>query len=178
MMPLGAEAPLFDLLDTVSGNMLKTNDLRGKNGTVIMFICVHCPYVVHIQDELAAIAKEYLKKEIGFVAISSNDIKNYPMDSPEKMKEQVEQVGFSFPYLYDESQEVALAYQAACTPDIFLFDGDLKCYYRGRLDEATPGNGKVNDGRDLRNALDALIEGASPPANQLPSMGCNIKWLA
>lgn len=176
MMALGEKAPDFSLIDSTSQNRIGINDVLGTQGLVVMFICVHCPYVIHVQDEIASLANEYNQKGIGFVAISSNDIINYPEDSPEKMKIQAAQVGFGFPYLYDHTQEIAKAYQAACTPDFFLFDKDLKCFYRGRMDESTPGNGKPNDGKDLRNAMDALLEIKAIPDNQFPSMGCNIKW--
>lgn len=176
MMPLGQTAPDFNLKDSVSGKHYTFEDIKGREGTVIMFLCVHCPYVIHVQEELAKIAEEYAQKGVGFVAISSNDIVKYPQDSPEFMKEQAEALKFNFPYLFDETQEVARAYMAACTPDIYVFDEEDDCFYRGRLDGATPGNGQPNDGQDLRNALDRLLGSMSAPENQLPSMGCNIKW--
>ncbi|MFT6866050.1 MAG: peroxiredoxin [Cyclobacteriaceae bacterium] len=176
LLPLGTPAPFFELNDVISKRRFSSDDVKGKNGLVIYFISVHCPYVIHVQNELVKIAHEYLKSDIGFIAISSNDTIKYPADSPENMKDQAETVGFNFPYLFDETQEVAKAYQAACTPDIYVFDAELQCYYRGRLDEATPGNSKPIDGRDLRFALDGLLAGKSIPANQYPSMGCNIKW--
>ncbi|MFY0599528.1 MAG: thioredoxin family protein [Cyclobacteriaceae bacterium] len=178
MLPIDAAAPSFNLPDTISGKTISASDVLNENGLVVMFICVHCPYVIHVQDELAKVANEYAEKGIGFVAISSNDIKNYPADRPEMMKKQAERVGFNFPYLYDETQEVAKAYQAACTPDFYLFDKELKCFYRGRLDESTPGNGKPNNGKDLRGALDLLLSRGAAPDPQSPSMGCNIKWKA
>jgi len=141
-----------------------------------MFICNHCPYVILVQEEIVRIAREYKEQEISFVAISSNDIKNYPQDSPERMKSHAKENGFNFPYLYDESQEVAKAYQAACTPDFYLFDSQDKCVYRGRMDNATPGNGQKVTGHDLRNALTSLITGLPIENIQSPSMGCNIKW--
>ena len=141
-----------------------------------MFICNHCPYVVHVIKELVSVTKTYQAKGIGFVAISANDIENYPDDSPEKMKLFAQENNFSFPYLYDETQEVAKAYDAACTPDFSLFDENENCVYRGRLDASTPGNNMPNDGKDLRLALDCLLKGENIPESQYPSMGCNIKW--
>ena len=176
MMPLGTVAPDFSLPDSVSGKVLSLNELKSSKGTVVMFICNHCPYVVHVQYEIANMAKEYQELGLSFVAISSNDIENYPMDAPELMKIKAEDIGYTFPYLYDESQDVAKSYQAACTPDFYLFDGDLKCIYRGRMDDSSPGNGKPVTGSDLREAMDALLNGDGIPENQLPSMGCNIKW--
>ncbi|MCR9251521.1 MAG: thioredoxin family protein [bacterium] len=176
MLPLGTVAPDFNLLDTVTDKNIGLKDIEPSKGTVIMFICNHCPYVIHIQDEIASMAKEYSKKGISFVAISSNDVENYPADSPEKMKERAKELDFNFPYLYDETQEVAKAYMAACTPDFYVFDENLKCVYRGRMDEATPGNGKPVNGQDLRTAMDAVINGTSISEEQFPSMGCNIKW--
>jgi thiol-disulfide isomerase/thioredoxin len=148
----------------------------GEKGTLVMFICKHCPYVIHVQDEIAAIAKDYKPKGIGFVAISSNDIENYPDDAPGFMKQQAEEVGFIFPYLYDESQEVARNYDAACTPDFYLFDSNHILVYRGRLDESRPGNNIEVTGKDLRMALDKVLKGEQVPEHQYPSMGCNIKW--
>lgn len=178
MMPLGTVAPPFDLLDVVSSQSKTLDDVKGKEGLVVMFICAHCPYVKHLEEELAFVAEKYQRKEIGFVAISSNDVANYPDDSPEKLKEQAEDNDFDFPYLYDESQEVAKAYQAACTPDFYLFDMDLKCVYRGRFDASTPGNDEPVTGEDLREAMDQLLAGEEVYDDQKPSMGCNIKWKA
>lgn len=176
MMPLGTTAPDFSLPDTISGKTLSLSELRGKNATLVMFICNHCPYVLHINDELVRIAKEYEPKGVSLVAINSNDVVNYPQDRPELMKELAENVGYTFPYLYDESQNVARAYGAACTPDPFLFDADLKCIYRGQLDESRPNNDIPVTGKDLRNALNALLAGEPVSENQVPSIGCNIKW--
>lgn len=176
MMPLGTVAPGFELLDTISGNMLTLHQLKGDKATLVMFICNHCPYVLHINDELVRIAKEYQPKGVSFVAISSNDVENYPQDSPELMKVQAEKVGYSFPYLYDESQDVARAYDAACTPDLFLFDDSLKCVYRGQLDDSRPKNDLPVTGKDLRVALEALLAGKEISEDQIPSIGCNIKW--
>lgn len=173
---LGFKAPQFLLPDTVTGKLLGFDDIKGEKGTLVMFICNHCPYVVHVIKELVSVTKTYQAKGIGFVAISANDIENYPDDSPEKMKLFAQENNFSFPYLYDETQEVAKAYDAACTPDFSLFDENENCVYRGRLDASTPGNNMPNDGKDLRLALDCLLKGENIPESQYPSMGCNIKW--
>ncbi len=176
MMPLGTKAPDFTLPDTVSGQNLSLSELKGDKATLVMFICNHCPYVLHVNDELVRIAKEYQPKGISFIAISSNDVENYPQDGPELMKEQAKKVGYTFPYLYDETQDVARAYDAACTPDLFLFDQELKCVYRGQVDDSRPKNDKPVTGKDLRNALDAVLAGKEIPEPQIPSIGCNIKW--
>ncbi len=177
MLPLGTTAPDFKLYDTVSGKHLTFNDVKGEKGTVIMFICNHCPYVLHVNGQIVEIADEYMKKDIGFAAISSNDVKNYPQDAPELMTEQAKKTGYRFPYLYDETQETAKEYQAACTPDFYVFDSNNKLVYRGRMDESTPKNNLPNNGKDLRKALDYLLEGKIiPDAEQKPSIGCNIKW--
>ena len=176
MLPLGTLAPDFELLDTVSDKRLSLSDVESDKGTVFMFICNHCPYVIHIQEEMVRLAHEYMVKGIAFVAISSNDVENYPEDAPVKMKARAEVLDFQFPYLYDETQEVAKAYRAACTPDFYVFDKQLACVYRGRMDDATPGNGKPVTGNELRSALDALLSGNPVAEEQIPSMGCNIKW--
>ncbi len=176
MVPLGTQAPDFSLPDTVSGQVINLDDYQSDKATVIMFICNHCPYVLHIKDELANVAKDYQLRDVAFIAISSNDIEQYPADAPDKMKEFADEVGFTFPYLYDETQEVAQAYSAACTPDFFVFDGDLKCVYRGQFDDARPRNSVPITGQDLRAALDAVLAGEKPVADQKPSMGCSIKW--
>ena len=177
MLPLGTVLPPFDLPDTISGFPYSSGQLENGKGSVIMFICNHCPYVIHVQDEIVRMARDYERKGVKFVAISSNDVENYPADAPELMKVRAEELDFNFPYLYDETQEVAKAYQAACTPDFYLFDDELKCVYRGRMDGSTPGNGVVVDGSDLREAIDLMLEGkAIPEEEQKPSMGCNIKW--
>ncbi len=176
MLPLGTQAPDFALPDTVSNATISLNDIKSDVATVIMFICNHCPYVKHIESQLADVANEYEAKNVNFVAISSNDIENYPEDSPQKMKEFANINGFSFPYLYDESQQTAKNYQAACTPDFYIFDGDLKCVYRGRFDESSPGKTVPVTGKDLRDALDSVIAGKAVNPEQIPSMGCNIKW--
>jgi peroxiredoxin len=174
MLPIGTKAPNFSLPDT-EGKAVSHTDFVGKP-LLVMFICNHCPYVLHVRPELAKIGREYSEKGVAIVAISANDAKNYPADSPEKMKEEKANAGYVFPYLYDESQEVAKAYTAACTPDFFLFDAEHKLYYRGRLDESRPKNEALLTGADLRAALDAVLAGAPPPEIQRPSMGCNIKW--
>lgn len=176
MMPLGTVAPEFNLLDTVTSSNRTLDDCKGARGTLVYFICNHCPFVVHVIDELVAISKEYEKEGINTVAISSNDIENYPQDSPDKMKQFAFNHAFTFPYLFDDTQEVAKAYDAACTPDIYLFDSNLECVYRGQLDGARPVNDIPVTGHDLRSALDHLITGKGILDNQLPSIGCNIKW--
>ncbi|HEY9113982.1 MAG TPA: thioredoxin family protein [Bacteroidales bacterium] len=175
-IPLGFAAPDFQLPDVVSGKPMKLHDIQGKKGTLVMFICNHCPYVKHVIHELVNIGNEYIPKGIGMVAISSNDVANYPDDSPEKMKELALSLKFPFPYLYDESQEVAKAYDAACTPDFDLFDASGKCVYRGQLDGSRPGNDILVSGKDLRAALELVLKGKKVPENQFPSVGCNIKW--
>jgi peroxiredoxin len=176
MLELGTQAPDFNLPDTVSGNRVSLDDIATEKGTLIMFLCNHCPYVIHVNPEIVRLTNEYMAKGIGVVAISSNDVENYPQDSPEKMKEHAREVGYAFPYLYDESQEVAHAYDAACTPDFYLFDGERKLVYRGRLDDSRPKSGKPLTGKDLREAIDAVLEGKPLPEKQYPSGGCNIKW--
>lgn len=177
MMPLGTTAPDFELPDTVTGKNLNLQQLKGEKGTLILFICNHCPYVMHEKDQLIEIAREYTGKGIQTIAISSNDINQYPEDAPDKMKELMENWGRPFSaYLYDESQAVAKAYKAACTPDIYLFDADLACVYRGRLDDSMPKNDIPLTGRDLRGALDNLLANRPISPDQIPSMGCNIKW--
>jgi peroxiredoxin len=176
MLPLGTVAPAFSLLDTVSGKVLSLQELRSDKATVIMFICNHCPYVVHVNPEIVRLARDYQSKGIAFVAISSNDVLNYPEDSPEQMKKVAARLGYTFPYLYDASQEVARAYDATCTPDFYVFDGQMCLVYRGRLDESRPGSHIPLSGKDLRAALDAILEGHRVPEKQYPSAGCNIKW--
>lgn len=175
MLELGTTAPDFALTDVVSGKTVRRDDFRGQKGLLVVFICTHCPYVKHIEKGLAQLGSDYTGK-LGIVAISSNDAENYPDDSPEGLKEQAQRLGFKFPYLYDESQSVARAYDAACTPDIFLFDQDLKLAYRGQFDGSRPGNGVPITGQDLRAALDAVLRGEKPSADQKASIGCNIKW--
>ena len=176
MVSLGTKAPDFTLPDTVSGKTLSLNDLKSDKATVIMFICNHCPFVKHVNKELARLANDYIPQGISFVAISSNDVVNFPEDSSEKMKQEAKSLGYSFPYLYDASQKVARAYSAACTPDFFIYDKDLKLVYRGQLDDSRPSNGIPVTGKDIRNALDLLLAAKSIPAEQKPSIGCNIKW--
>lgn len=176
MLPLGTLAPAFNLLDTVSDNNLSLQNLKGQHGTVIMFICNHCPFVIHVNKQLVKIANHYSEKGISFIAISSNDVINYPQDGPDKMKIHAEQEQYPFPYLYDETQLVAKAYDAACTPDLFVFNEDLQLTYRGQLDDSRPGNGIKVTGEDLRNALDCLLENRENYRLQKPSIGCNIKW--
>ncbi|MBK9151622.1 MAG: thioredoxin family protein [Saprospiraceae bacterium] len=176
MMALGTHVPDFNLPDTVTGLQRSYADIRGKAGTVVMFLCNHCPYVIHVNSELVKIAHEYSDKGIGFVAISSNDAVKYPEDAPDKMSIVAKVLRYPFPYLYDESQEVARSYDAACTPDFYLFDGNDKLYYRGRLDASRPGNEYPLNGKDLREALNALLAGRPAPEKQYPSAGCNIKW--
>lgn len=176
MLPLGTIAPDLNLIDTVSDKMLSLNDVKGKTATVIMFICNHCPFVLHVNKQLIALATNYKSNGVGFAAISSNDVENYPQDSPELMKELAKKVCYPFPYLYDESQEVAKAYDAACTPDFYIFDNNLKLVYRGQLDSSRPGNNQLINGKDIRSALDAVLAGKEVNQNQIPSMGCNIKW--
>lgn len=176
MLPLGTKAPNFNLLDTVSGKKLKLSDVYGAKATVIMFICNHCPFVKHVAKEIGKLAKDYSGKEVGFVAISSNDIMAYPEDAPDKMAMFAEEYGFTFPYLYDETQEVAKAYDAACTPDFYVFDNNLELIYRGQFDESRPGNTLPVTGREIRSALDATLMGMKIYKEQKPSIGCSIKW--
>ena len=204
MVELGTEAPAFELVDVVSGRAVGRDDVMaavwddetsdqtnkmpgggtsksGRHGLLVMFICVHCPYVKHVEQELARIGQDYAGK-IGMVAISANDVESYPEDSPEEMKKQAERLGFRFPYLYDETQEVARSYHAACTPDFYLYDAEMKLVYRGQLDDSRPqrpsggGNDIPVTGKDLRAAMDAVIAGKRPDTNQRTSIGCNIKW--
>ena len=181
MMELGSDAPTFELVDVVSGRAVGRDDVADGRGLLVMFICVHCPYVKHVEQELARIGADYAGK-IGIVAISANDVAAFPEDSPAEMKAQAERMGFKFPYLYDETQEVARAYHAACTPDFFLYDAGMKLAYRGQLDDSRPkrpsggGNDIPVTGKDLRAALDAVVAGKRPDTNQRSSIGCNIKW--
>lgn len=177
MLALGTEAPGFSL-PTPDGRYVTCDDVAGSMGLLVMFICNHCPYVIHVRDQIAKIGQDYGARGIGVVAISSNDVENYPDDSPGKMAEMAKACGFAFPYLYDGVQDVAKAYTAACTPDFFLFDGAMKLVYRGQLDGSRPKNDMPVTGGDLRSAMDALLSGARIPDDQLPSLGCNIKWKA
>ena len=176
MLPLGTKAPDFKLPDTRSGKTASLQELKSDKGTVVMFLCNHCPYVIHIQKKLVDVAKHYQTKGISFIAISSNDAVTHPADGPKEMRHEAEAHGYTFPYLYDESQQVAKAYDAACTPDFFLFDGDMMLVYRGQLDGSRPGNGLPVTGEDLRAALDAVLSGKPVSSDQKPSAGCNIKW--
>jgi peroxiredoxin len=176
MFPLGKKAPSFVLPDVVSGKQIALEDVKSDVATVIMFICNHCPYVKHVQSQLVKLANDYLPKGISFVAINSNDAEKYPEDSPEKMKQVAEELGYPFPYLFDETQEVAKAYQAACTPDFYIFNRDLECVYRGQLDDSRPGNDIPVTGESIRAALDSLLNNEPVTVTQKPSMGCNIKW--
>ena len=175
MLALGTSAPDFQLPDT-TGRMVSRDDFADRPALLVMFICNHCPFVLHVVAELARIGRDYQAQDVGVVAISSNDVAAYPQDGPEPMAEFAVQHGLVFPYLYDQTQEVAQAYQAACTPDPFLFDAERRLVYRGQLDAARPSNGVPVDGRDLRAALDATLTGRPVQEPQLPSMGCNIKW--
>lgn len=179
MLELGTTAPPFALPDVAHAGTVETEEVvKGKKALLVMFICAHCPYVKHVNTALAALGRDYADKPIGIVAISSNDAVTHPADSPAGLKAQAEQFGFVFPYLYDESQAVARAYKAACTPDFFLFDSDGKLVYRGQLDGSRPGSGVPVTGQDLRTAIDLVLAGKPVPTEQRPSMGCNIKWKA
>ncbi|WP_026776756.1 thioredoxin family protein [Polaribacter sp. Hel_I_88] len=172
----GTKAPDFTLLNTIDDKKYSLQDLKGEKGTVIMFICNHCPFVLHVNAELVKMANEYQQKGINFIAISANDVENYPQDAPYLMKQLAKNESYPFPYLYDETQEVAKAYDAACTPDFYAFDANLKVIYHGQLDDSRPGNGKPVTGIDLRNALENLLENKDVLENQKPSVGCGIKW--
>ncbi|NJB37479.1 thioredoxin family protein [Croceivirga sp. JEA036] len=176
MLPLGTKAPDFSLLDTLSGSVLELDQLKGEKGTVVLFICNHCPFVIHVNPILVTLANIYQEKGINFIAISSNDVENYPQDAPELMTKVAKEENYPFPYLYDETQEVAKAYDAACTPDLYLFDQNLALVYRGQLDDSRPQNGIPLTGQDLKAAMDALLSGVAITAVQKPSLGCNIKW--
>jgi peroxiredoxin len=175
MLPLGTKAPHFRLPDP-SGKWVSLDDFKGAPALLVVFICNHCPYVKHIRSRFAEVANEYQKRGVGIIAINSNDVQNFPEDSPEKMAEEIRNVGYRFPYLYDESQEVARAYQAACTPDFYLFDKDQRLVYRGQFDSSRPKNDQPVTGGDLRAALDAVLKGQPVSTDQKPSIGCNIKW--
>jgi thiol-disulfide isomerase/thioredoxin len=177
MLPLGTIAPSFNLSDTVTDKMVSLDKMKGEKGSLIMFICNHCPFVKHVNSTITQLATNYQSKGIAFIAISSNDVVNYPQDAPELMKQTALQERYSFPYLFDESQEVAREYEAACTPDFYLFDNDLRLVYRGQLDDSRPGNGIPSTGLDLRNAMEALLNNKSINPVQKPSIGCNIKWI-
>lgn len=177
MLPLGTTAPDFKLSDT-NGRIVSLADFKSRKALLVVFMCNHCPYVIHIRDGLAQLARDYTSRSVGIVGINANDVENYPADSPSKMKDEVKAAGYLFPYLYDESQSVAKAYRAACTPDIYLFDAQHRLVYRGQFDDSRPGNGLPVTGKDLRAALDAVLSGKRVSANQKASLGCNIKWKA
>lgn len=176
MLALGTKAPAFSLTDVISGKTISLDSPGQSIATVIMFICNHCPFVKHVNPELTRLARDYMPQHVRFIAINSNDIENYPDDSPEHMKETAQSVGYPFPYVFDETQEVAKAYQAACTPDFFIFDNTLSLVYRGQLDDSRPGNQIALTGISIRTALDCIIAGKAISATQKPSLGCNIKW--
>ncbi len=176
MLSLGTKAPDFQLPDVVSGETISLSTFTGKKALLVMFICRHCPFVKHVQDELAKLGKDYSLMGLGIVAISSNDVKNYPDDAPDLLKAMATELDFKFPLCYDETQETAKIYTAACTPDFFLFDDEQKLFYRGQLDDSRPSNGKPVTGKDLRNAIDTVLAGKSLTEEQQPSIGCNIKW--
>jgi peroxiredoxin len=175
MLALGTAAPKFKLPDP-AGKIVSLDDFKGATALVVAFICNHCPYVKHIRTQFAAFAKEYQARGVGVVAISSNDVENYPDDAPDKMAEEIKSAGYTFPYLYDESQQVAKDYRAACTPDLYVFDKGQRLVYRGQFDDSRPKNGRPVTGADLRRAVDAVLAGREVDANQRPSIGCNIKW--
>ncbi|WP_417557857.1 thioredoxin family protein [Mesoflavibacter zeaxanthinifaciens] len=174
--PLHTIAPEFSLEDSVTGKTFNLQQLKGKQATVIMFICNHCPFVIHVNSKLVELANQFKSQGVNFIAISSNNIENYPQDAPDKMKEVAAENRYPFPYLYDPTQDVAKAYDAACTPDFYVFDKDLKSTYHGRLDDSRPGNDKPLTGKDLIAAINSTLNNDIPLKNQLPSMGCNIKW--
>ena len=176
MFMLGTVGPDFTLLDTVSGQMMSLDSLKSDNVTIVMFICNHCPYVKHVNPQLVRLAQDYQPKGVSFVAISSNDPESYPEDSPDRMKAVAETLGYPFPYLYDENQDVARAYEAACTPDTYIFNGEMKLVYRGQLDDSRPGSGIPVTGKDVRAALDNILASQPVSPEQKPSVGCIIKW--
>ena len=176
MLALGTRAPDFKLPDVVSGKEVSLATFEGKKALLVMFICRHCPYVQHVKEELARLGNDYTPRGVGIVAVSANDAKNYPDDSPGNLKKMAKELGFNFPFCHDETQKVAHAYSAACTPDFFLFDAGRKLVYRGQLDESRPGSGKPVTGKDLRSALAAALAGQPVAGKQMPSIGCNIKW--
>jgi peroxiredoxin len=178
MLQLGTAAPDFALADVVTGKTFARDDFRGQKALLVLFICAHCPYVKHVEKGLAALGRDYAGKDLSIVAISANDAATHPADSPAGLKQQAQTLGFVFPYLYDETQAVAHAYKAACTPDFFLFDADRRLVYRGQFDRSRPGNGVPVSGEDLRAAIDTVLAGKPVSADQRPSIGCNIKWKA
>ncbi len=176
MLPLGTTIPDFELENVVDGKRVTPKAFEDRKALLVMFICNHCPFVKHVTDEIGRVAKDYQPKGVGVVAINANDIENYPQDAPENMKRLAKEEGWNFPFLLDETQEVAKAFHAACTPDFFVFDGDQRLVYRGQLDDSRPGNDEPVDGKDLRAALDKVLAGEPVPEDQQPSVGCNIKW--
>jgi len=176
MIPLGTKAPDFEIPDAITDQLFTLDDLKPEKALVVMFLCNHCPYVKHVREEIVRISNDYQKEGIAFVAISSNDIEQYPEDAPDKMKEEALTWNYTFPYLFDESQSVARAYDAACTPDFYIFDKNLELVYRGQLDDSRPGNEKPLTGKDMREALDSILVGNPVNEHQIPSAGCNIKW--
>jgi peroxiredoxin len=176
MLPLGTQIPAFELPDVVTGKIISPDQFSGTTALPIMFICRHCPYVKHVQSELARLGNDYANRSVGIIAISSNDANAYPEDSPEKLREMATELGFRFPLCYDESQDVARAFSAACTPDFFLFDKNRTLAYRGQLDGSRPRNDVPVTGKDLRSAIEALLNGGRVDPKQIPSIGCNIKW--
>lgn len=176
MLELGTRAPGFRLPEVASDEIVSPDESREAKALLVMFICNHCPFVKHVQGELVRLARDYQPRDVAVVAISANDADRYPRDGPEAMRREKEAAGYPFPYLFDETQEAAKEYMAACTPDFFLFDGEHRLVYRGQLDDSRPGNDVPVTGRDLRAALDAVLEGQPVPEDQRPSIGCNIKW--
>ncbi|MFX0173726.1 MAG: thioredoxin family protein [Candidatus Hodarchaeota archaeon] len=176
MLKLGTKAPGFTLKNSINNQMMSLDENMGKNGTLVFFICNHCPFVIHVRDQFKPLYEEYSVKGISFIAINSNSTETHPQDGPEYMKALANKMKWDFPYLFDETQEVAMVYNAACTPDFFLFDNEMKLYYRGQLDSSRPKTNIPVTGEDLRYALDSLLEGKPSPKDQKPSMGCNIKW--
>lgn len=176
MLELGTTAPDFHLADTVSGKTLSLADFEDAPALIVAFVCNHCPYVKHLRESLAAFGRDVQAKGVAMVGISSNDVSTHPQDGPEKMAQEAREIGYTFPYLYDETQDVAKAYRAACTPDFYVFDGERRLVYRGQFDDSRPGNQLPITGADLRDAVDAVLEGREISADQKPSMGCNIKW--
>ncbi|PSO76427.1 MAG: thioredoxin family protein [Cyanobacteria bacterium QS_4_48_99] len=176
MMPLGTKAPDFQLRDTVSGETITLNKFANQKALLVIFMCYHCPFVQHVKEEIARIDKDYAGKGLGIVAISANDVETHPDDAPENLKAMAQELGFNFPFCYDETQEIAKAYTAACTPDFFLFDADRKLAYRGQLDDSRPNSDAPVNGKDLRAAIDAVLAGKGVGSDQKPSIGCNIKW--
>ncbi|MFX0182150.1 MAG: thioredoxin family protein [Candidatus Hodarchaeota archaeon] len=176
MLKLGTKAPEFSLKNSINDQIMSLEENKGNNGTLVFFICNHCPFVIHVRDQFKPLYEEYSAKGISFLAINSNSTETHPQDGPKHMKTLANDMQWDFPYLFDDTQEVAMAYNAACTPDFFLFDKELKLYYRGQLDSSRPKTNISVTGEDLRNALDSLLEGKPSPVDQKPSMGCNIKW--